>query len=323
LAFELGTFFLMIPLRDIRRQIQSIRKISHITRAMKTVSAIRLMKIQSQVVRQRPYALKLREVVTDLISRTATRAHPMLRSPIAECSPSSDTYLTSSGRGHDAESCPLPEGRIVCVALGSDRGLCGPFNNNLVLNIQQFLKVHSDRKVELVIGGRRLRDLLRSHKAPLGHVLPDFYEAINFEKVVRLAEGFRDRYLSGEVDELWCIYTEFKSSARQQVTAERLLPISAEALTEEPLFPPYRYEPDEFSILDSILPMYYNREWWRITLESQASEHITRMRAMDMATVNAGEMIDDLTLALNKARQETITRELSEISLAAEALRGG
>jgi F-type H+-transporting ATPase subunit gamma len=296
----------MIPLRDIRRQIQSIRKISHITRAMKTVSAIRLRKVQGQVVRQRPYALKLRDIVSDLVQRTAARAHPLLQ---------------VAGKPEILN--PKPETPVVVLVLGSDRGLCGAFNSNLVLELKRFLKARQGQPVELVVAGKRLRELLHSRKVKVDRDLAGFFQDLSYDTVVKLATDFKTRYLAGEVAELWCVYTAFKSTVRQQAVAELLLPIGVEKLSAEPLFPEYRYEPDEFTVLDEILPMYYTREWWRVFLESEAAEHITRMRAMDMATVNAGEMIDDLTLVLNKARQELITRELSEISTSAEALRAG
>jgi F-type H+-transporting ATPase subunit gamma len=318
----------MIPLRDIRRQIQSVRKISHITRAMKTVSAIRLMKVQQQVLKQKPYAAKLREIVRDLVARTAGKAHPMLMPEVG-----------IPGEFEGREEAMISHKPIVVIALGSDRGMCGAFNNALVSEIERFVKrfqpaektvshvkgecrFDEGRQMQLIVVGKRLRDLVRSKRLPMAHEMIGFWFDLTFEKVVQLAAGYRDDYLAGRIAELWLIYTEFKSTARQTVTAEQVLPIGAEKLRAEPLFPEYIYEPDAFSVLDSLLPQYYNREMWRIFLESVASEHMARMRAMDMATVNASEMIRDLTLTLNKARQEIITRELAEISSAAEALRG-
>ena len=325
----------MIPLRDIRRQIQSVRKISHITRAMKTVSAIRLMKVQQQVLKQKPYATKLREVVADLVARTAGAAHPMFMPKAGSQIPNPKSKIQNPDVGRKP---------IVVLALGSDRGLCGAFNNSLVFEIEHFLTRHQFRSpqpssspgrgregkeegegrqvVQLTVVGKRLRDLARSKRVPVAHDMIGFWLDLTYEKVIQLATGYRDDYLAGRIAELWMIYTEFKSSARQAVTAEQVLPIGAEKLPAEPLFPEYTYEPDAFTVLDSVLPLYYNREMWRIFLESVASEHMARMRAMDMATVNAHEMIRDLTLTLNKARQEIITRELAEISSAAEALRG-
>jgi F-type H+-transporting ATPase subunit gamma len=317
----------MIPLRDIRRQIRSIQKIGHITRAMKTVSMIRLMKVQTQVVRQKPYATKLREVVADLVARTPAKTHPMLR-PLIDDELNGGERQAGVGR------------RVVCLVLGSDRGLCGSFNYNLLDEARRFLKQNEGCQVQLVVVGKRLRILLQSKRVAVDREVLGFFQGMTFDKVVKLAAEYKEAYLKGQLDELWAIYTEFNSTARQRVTSELLLPIGMESndggpgtedrssvlghpsLAAEPLFPEYRYEPDPFTVLDSVLPMYFDREAWRIFLESQASEHLARMRAMDMATVNAAELIKGLTLTLNKARQEIITRELSEISSAAEALQG-
>ncbi|MEO0108955.1 MAG: ATP synthase F1 subunit gamma [candidate division WOR-3 bacterium] len=288
----------MIPLRDIRRQIAGIRKISNITRAMKTVSAIRLARVQGRVVRQRPYAQTLRGVIADLIARTGPGASPLLASP------------ASRDR----------TGKIrLVVAIGSDRGLCGAFNSSLVQRAARFLLDPGADQV--IVIGKRLRDLLHSRKIRFDRFLADFLSDPIEEHIHQLAVECQQQYLSGSINELWVIYTEFRSAARQAVTAERLLPIGPEALTPEPLFPEYHYEPDQPTVLSRVLPAFYQHEWRRVVLESEASEHIARMRAMDMATINAGELIAELTLVLNKARQELITRELAEISSAAETLR--
>lgn len=318
----------MIPLRDIRRQILSVRKISHITRAMKTVSAIRLMRVQTQVVRQKPYALKLREIVADLVARTPAQAHPLLRRRSGQVPewPSGQVpgHSTTGPPDHSPSldhSSEASRRRMVCLAFGSDRGLCGPFNYNLVLEIDRFLNANRQHDVRLMVVGKRLRDMLRARKRTMAREFVAFYQGLTWDKVVHLGEEFLDDYRADKIGELWVIYTEFKSGARQRVAAEQLLPIGG-YLPEEPLFPEYRYEPNVFSVLDRVLPMYYHQELWRIIRESEASEHIARMQAMDMATVNAGELIRDLTLKMNKTRQEAITRELAEISTAAEVLRG-
>ena len=151
--------------------------------------------------------------------------------------------------------------------------------------------------------------------------LPGFFQGMTYDKVAALARDFLEQYLAGRIGELWAVYTEFRTTARQRVKAEQILPIGRGDIPAEPLFPEYAYEPAPFEVLDRLLPQYYLREVWRIFLESTASEHMARMLAMDMATINAGDMIRDLTLTYNKARQESITRELSEISTAAEAFR--
>jgi F-type H+-transporting ATPase subunit gamma len=322
----------MIPLRDIRRRISSVRRISHITRAMKTVSAIRLMKVQTQVVKQKPYATKLRELVSDLVQRTSGNLHPLLGQPTADSSQLTANSLQPQSAGR---------GPIVCLVLGSDRGLCGPFNNNLMAESLKFRAAREGREVHTVVFGKKLIDLMQSHRRPVTRRFTGFYQDMTYDKVAALARDYLQQYLAGRIGELWAVYTEFRSTARQKVKAEQILPIGVEAMRiaecrlrnsefdnphselarPEPLFPEYVYEPDPFGVLDRLLPQYYLREVWRIFLESTASEHMARMLAMDMATINAGDMIRDLTLTFNKARQESITRELSEISTAAEAFR--
>jgi F-type H+-transporting ATPase subunit gamma len=309
----------MIPLRDIRRRIASVRRISHITRAMKTVSAIRLMRVQSQALRQKPYALKLRELVGDLVLRTPGNLHPLLSQPTTDSS-----LLTADSpqpRAAGRELLAVSRKPIVCLVLGSDRGLCGPFNNNLMAESLKFQYEYSGRDVQTVVFGKKLIDLMQSHHRPMSRKLPGFFHGMTYDKVAGQAREFLEQYLAGRIGELWAVYTEFRSAARQRVKAEQILPIGRGDIPGEPLFPEYAYEPTPFEVLDRLLPQYYLREVWRIFLESTASEHMARMLAMDMATINAGDMIRDLTLTYNKARQESITRELSEISTAAEAFR--
>ena len=306
----------MIPLRDIRRRISSVQRISHITRAMKTVSAIRLMKVQSQVLRQKPYATKLRELVSDLVLRTSGNLHPLLQAAV----PNDEVRMSNDeSQIVNRQSSLSP---VVVLVLGSDRGLCGPFNNNLMAQSLKFPSERPGREVRLVVFGKKLVDLMQSHHRPMSRKLPGFFQGMTYDKVAALARDYLEQYLAGRIGELWAVYTEFRSTARQRVKAEQILPIGVGTIPAEPLFPEYVYEPTPFEVLDRLLPQYYQREVWRIFLESTASEHMARMLAMDMATINAGDMIRDLTLTFNKARQESITRELSEISTAAEAFRG-
>jgi len=274
---------------------------------MKTVAMIRLMKVQNQVIKQKPYATKMREIVNDLVARTPKLSHPML-API--------TQDTSS-----PEQKTQRKKRIIVLALGSDRGLAGPFNNNILFETQKFINLHKADEIRLIVAGKKLRDLLRTRKYPIDTELIGIYNNMTFDKVAKIADGYLKSYIAGNLDELYAIYTEFRTTAKQKVVTEQILPIGLEQVSNKELFPPYIYEPDAFTVLEALLPMYYKREAWRIFLESTASEHMARMVAMDMATINGVDMIRELTLSYNKARQESITRELSEISTAAEAFR--
>lgn len=316
----------MIPLRDIRRRIRSVQKISQITRAMKTVAAIRLMKIQNQVLKQKPYALKIREIVEDLVARTPAVNHPMLNQSLC-------VKVGSMSRNESEQETSETKKRsrriVTILTLGSDRGLAGPYNNNIVAETLKFIETRHQDDIRLIVVGKKIRDIFRTKKHPVFMELIGFYLGMTFDKVQKLAHGFLNEYMNGEIDELVAIYTEFRTTARQKVTVEQILPIGVSDFTQkakstqnaDSLFPSYIYEPDSFTVLDQILPMYYNREVWRIFLESTASENMARMIAMDMATINGINMIRELTLIYNKSRQESITRELSEISTAAEAFR--
>jgi F-type H+-transporting ATPase subunit gamma len=268
------------------------------------------------VLKQKPYALKIREIVEDLVARTPSLTHPML---IHGKKPEQADAQFDKGKKESRRI-------ITAVVLGSDRGLAGPFNYNLIAETKKFIELNRENDVRLVVVGKKLRDSLRARKYPISSELIGFYTQMTFGKVQKLAHGFLNEYMNGTIDELVAIYTEFRTTARQKVTFEQILPIGLTAVSEKRiaksvLYPPYIYEPDSFTVLDQILPMYYDREVWRIFLESTASEHMARMIAMDMATINGINMIRHLTLIYNKARQESITRELSEISTAAEAFR--
>ncbi|MEO0108006.1 MAG: ATP synthase F1 subunit gamma [candidate division WOR-3 bacterium] len=317
----------MVPLRSIRGRIRSVERIRHITGAMKTVSAIRLMKVQNQVLRFRPYAAKLHEVVDDLVARTTGLQHPLLGAP----DPRGQTLRPDVG---------------VCLVLGSDRGLCGSYNNNLLAEAIQFLQEHCRTRVQLEVLGKKLSDLMAARGCAIGRTFHGVLHDLSYAQAAELAENYLARYQDGEISSLWAIYTQFRTTARQKVTRVQLLPIAAWGTRagddagraprstsgemtgdparpqfSTPLFPEYQYEPDPAAVLGQLLPLYFKRELWRILTEARASEHLARMTAMDMATINANEMIQRLTLTYNKARQEAITRELSEIATASEAFR--
>lgn len=284
----------MTTLREIRRRIRSIEKIRQITRAMKTVAMVKLMRFQAQCMRLKPYAQKMRTAIAELSERTQGQSHPLLSErPIIK--------------------------RMLLVVLTSDQGLCGAFNHNIVNSASRFLEEHREREVELWTIGKRGRDGLGRQGYRIALEYTNFYRTMGFKDAAKLGTMIKDRFLGGTLDAVVLVYNEFKSLVQQQVVREQVLPITI--VREEPRFPEYIYEPDPFTVLDQILPLYLNTELWRALLESVASEHAARMNAMDAAAQNAYEMITDLTLYYNKARQAAITKELSEITTAAEAFR--
>ncbi len=284
----------MTTLRDIRRRIRSIDKIRQITRAMKTVSAVKLMRAQVACQRLKPYSQKLSAVIADLSARTAERFHPLL-----------------------AERPDVK--RLLAVVLTSDQGLCGAFNHNVVNATVEYIAAHSNTAIELWAIGKRGRDFLQRQGHPISREYIGFYKTMAFKDAEILSTMIQQRFLEGLLDGAVLIYNEFKSVGQQRVVREEILPIRVGTVV--PQFPEYLYEPDPVSVLDRVVPMYLNTELWRALLESVASEHAARMNAMDMASRNAFDMITDFTLFYNKARQAAITKELSEITGAAEGFR--
>lgn len=287
----------MATLRSIRRRIASVKKTQQITRAMQMVAAAKLLRAQENALKARPYGQKLSEVVKSLVIRTRPEGHPLLRK--------------------------REENKVSIVVITSDRGLCGGFNINILTKATQFLKERKEKgcQVDLVIMGRKGivffhrtgEEIRREYRNVLG--MADYTSA------TIIARDLIEDYLREAVDSIYLVYNQFKSAMQQRVVEERLLPIQEEGL-EEGLSPvEYIYEPKENEILDLLLPRHIEYQTFSAILESTASEFAARMTAMDMATRNAKDMIDRLTLYFNRARQEAITKELMDIVGGAEALQ--
>jgi F-type H+-transporting ATPase subunit gamma len=284
----------MTTLREIRRRIRSIEKIRQITKAMKTVSLVKLMRSQAQVVRLKPYSQKLQSIIADLAAHAEEKFHPLLAErPVVK--------------------------RLLVVVLTSDQGLTGAFNHNITSATVNYLKENRDKAIELWTIGKRGRDFMRRQGHPAARDFIGFYRMMRPNDAEILGKEMQDRFLAGALDGVVLIYNEFKSISQQQVVKEQILPIRVGM--GEAQFPEYLYEPDPITVLDRILPMYLTTELWRAFLESVTAEHAARMNAMDMASRNATDMITDFTLFYNKARQAAITKDLSEITTAAEAFQ--
>jgi F-type H+-transporting ATPase subunit gamma len=276
----------MPNIRDIRRRIKSARNIQQITRAMKFVSAARLRKAQDRVVAARPYARQMLAVLKSVASRVPEQMHPLL-----------------ARRGDD---------RIELLVITADKGLCGAYNTNILRHALDFLNHQSDRHVELNILGKRGRDFFRRRSYPVRHEAIGILHKVNFADAVAIAGDLIKEFESGNKDQVWMVYNEFKSVVQQRVVIEQLLPIQRlEISGEAPV--DYLYDEPPQKILGSLLPRYVEAQVFRALLEAAASEQGARMTAMDAATNNAAEMIDSLTLFANKVRQAGITKELIEV----------
>ena len=287
-------------LKAIRGRITSVKNTQKITRAMKLVAAARLRRAQETITRMRPYALQTLQMLSSLAARA----------------------------GEDEELHPLlarrPPQNVLLLVLTSDRGLAGSFNANASKAAFRFYEQLTQEGSNVTVGaiGKKGRDYLRRRGVPIKHVFSNIYEDLNYDKASHIGDAIVTEYAARDLDACYVVYNEFKSAITQKITVERLLPIEPMAVAENETAIDYIYEPDQKSLLHTLLPLYVNVEIYRALLESVASEHGARMTAMDNATRNAKDMIDRLSLQANRARQAAITTELMEIIGGAEALKG-
>jgi F-type H+-transporting ATPase subunit gamma len=284
----------MAKTRDIKRRIRSIRNTQQLTRAMKMVSAAKLRRAQERIVRARPYAGRMLEVLRSLASRARPELHPLLA--------------------------VRPEERIEVLILSGDKGMCGSFNSNIMKRAFSFLEALEGREVLLQPVGRKGRDLLRRRKMAIRTERVDVFRDLEYPVAAEIAMELMDRYANEELDAVYLVYNEFKSAIAQKPVVERLLPIERETVEQGEVLEDYIYEPSAQALFDRLLPRHVEVQVYRALLESAAAEQAARMTAMDAATNNAGELIDSLTLYMNRVRQASITTEIIEIVSGAEAL---
>ena len=291
----------MPNLLDIRRRLKSVKNTQQITKAMKMVSAAKLKRAQERVITARPFANKMTEVLGDLASRTDENFHHPLLDARAD-----DRYL------------------ILIVT--ADKGLCGAFNTNLIKAAQAFIRENSTKQNELLPVGRKGRDFFRRRQFTIAgeYVGLTGKGRVEFSEALELARDVIKRFTEDEaIDKVFIIYNEFKSVLQQRVVIEQLLPISRTAEKDQSAtanLVDYVYEQPPAEIFSQLLPRMVETQVFRALLESVASEHGARMTAMDSASKNAKELIDTLTLNMNRVRQAAITNEIIEIVSGASAL---
>jgi F-type H+-transporting ATPase subunit gamma len=284
----------MPSLIDIRRRIRSVKNTQQITKAMKMVSAAKLRRAQERVVAARPYSAMLQRVLAD-VSAAAAGSEVAAENPL----------LASR-----------EENRILLILITSDRGLAGGFNSNLNKAAQQFLARNSAKQVEIHTMGRKGRDYFRSRANVVGELI-GASDKPTYAQAQDIAKTAMERYANGEIDAVYVIYNEFKSVLSQKLTETRILPIS---LDEQHQSTDFIYEQPPAELLGSLLPRYVELAIYHGLLESAAAELAARMTAMEAATRNASEVIDKLTLNMNRVRQASITREIIEVVSGASAL---
>jgi len=292
----------MANLRDIRNRIESIKSTQQITRAMKMVAAAKLRKAQNRIIETRPYASKMKEVVGRLVK--------------------------NSGEDHVLLRKPDKTERVLFIVIGSDRGLCGGFNNNLFKVIESTIKedyaeYQKNDNLSLICLGRQATKYFGKRNYQIEKQYPGFFENIEFHQATEIMKYVISEFKAGKFDEVQLAYNEFKSVISQNRLVETVLPIDPSTLTSEEdsaETTEYIYEPGVDQILEELLPLHLNLQLWKAILESNAAEQGARMTAMDNATENAKELQEDLQLEYNRARQSAITTEISEIISGAQAL---
>ncbi len=289
----------MPNLQHIRKRIQAVKNTEQITKAMKMVAAAKFRKAQEAVVSARPFSREIRSILGRLVGGEDDLAHPLMSAH--EKVENEDVFV-----------------------LTSDRGLCGSFNSNVIRKVEHYLLDHEDRRdgISLSTIGNKGYRYFKKQDAPIRQNVEDLLNKPTYRRALVLANDLATRYIAGEVDRVTLVFNEFRSAIQQDVVFRTLLPIEAPAAEEGGDMIDYLYEPEKGKLLDRIVRRYLANQLYLIIVESVASEHGARMSAMENATINAGEMIQNLTMVYNKARQAAITRELMEIVGGAEALKG-
>jgi F-type H+-transporting ATPase subunit gamma len=283
----------MPTLLDFRRRIRSVKNTQQITRAMKFVAAARLRRAQEAAIAARPFARELARVLRSTMARIEEPQHPLL--------------------AHRAEQ------NVLAIVLAGERGLAGAFNSNILRKANEFFRANKGKKLSTVTVGKKGRDALKKAGFNIVAEYVNVLARVDFGTARDIASLVTDLYAGEKTDSVYIIFSEFKTVMTPNLVVEKLLPVEAIRAEEETAAEQasakvdYIYEQPEEQILDKLLPRYVETQILRAMLESSAAEHAARMTAMESATQNAGEVIEALTLHMNKVRQAAITKEIIEI----------
>ena len=280
----------MPTLLDFRRRIRSVKNTQQITRAMKFVAAARLRRAQEAALAARPYALELARVLRSTMARIEEPQHPLLAR--------------------------RPDERVLAIVLSGERGLAGAFNTNILRRAHEFFRSEKGKKLSVVPVGKKGRDSLRRAGFQFPAEYVNVLAKVEFTTAREISTLVTELYAKEEVDAVYLIFSEFKTVMSANLALQKLLPvetIAGEESEAEGSRVDYIYEQPEKQLLDKLLPRYVETQVLRAMLESSASEYAARMTAMESATKNAGEVIQGLTLHMNKVRQAAITKEIIEI----------
>jgi F-type H+-transporting ATPase subunit gamma len=289
----------MPSLIDLRRRIRAVKSTQQITKAMKMIAASRLKRAQDRVIAARPFAQRMLQVLNGLVSRVDQDAHPLLR-------------VSTQGTG-----------RPLLIVITADRGLCGSFNSNAIKAAGQFiLNEAPGRDIALGLVGRKGRDFFRRRGFDIRYEAVGIFQKMTFAEAIDIADAAIEDFTSGKASSVHLVYNEFKSVMTQRIVVERLLPIprlEGEGGRGSTPSVDYLYEPAPEEIFRDLLPRHVQTQVYRALLESNAAFFAAQMTAMDAATRNSTDMIENLTLYMNKVRQAAITREIIEVVSGAAA----
>ncbi|MBD3274751.1 MAG: ATP synthase F1 subunit gamma [Candidatus Marinimicrobia bacterium] len=285
----------MATLQEVKSRINSVQNIQKVTRAMKMVAAAKLKKAQQAIEQTRPYALKINSLLNQLLPDVDRSINPLLE--VRE-----------------------PE-KVGIVVMTADRGLCGAFNSKIIRRTEEEVKKYDPENVNLICIGKKGRNYFRRREFNIIGEYIDFFRDLEFTNATSIVDTITNLYVDHGLDRVDVIYNRFKNVIQQIVEVEQFLPLIVEEDTAQESVSEVLLEPNMEDIVNSLVPRHLNVQMWRMLLESNASEQGARRTAMDNATSNAEEMIEDLQMQYNKERQATITREISEIVGGAEAMK--
>lgn len=292
----------MANLKEIRSRISSIDSTRQITSAMKMVSAAKLRRAQDAITQMRPYAQKLQEILENLSGSLDVSENPYAVERKVE--------------------------KVLIVAINSNRGLCGAFNNNVNKRVKALIAEHSESRVQVLSIGKKAHEVFSKtdHATGVGYPTEPYklYDDLNFKDASSICETIMDKYENAHLDKVYLVYNSFKNAAVQILQTEQFLPI-VPTENEDPesnMLNDYIFEPSKEEIVTELIPKSLKTQFYKAILDSHAGEHGARMTAMHKATDNATDMLKDLKLVYNKARQASITNEILEIVAGAEALNG-
>ena len=293
----------MANLKEVRNRISSVTSTQQITKAMKMVSAAKLKRAQDAIVMMRPYASKLREIMENISG-------------------------TLDGNAGGKFSVMRPVNKVLIVAISSNRGLCGAFNANINRTISRMIREKypvqaKNGNVKVLAIGKKSSDFFSKLKQNYAGQHNDIYGNLNFEGVSKIADEIMAQFANEEYDRVEIVYNQFKNAAVQIVMTEQLLPlVPDQTKTKTKVVNDYIFEPDKEELVQLLIPQAVRVQLYKGVLDSYASEHGARMTSMSKATDNAGDILKELRLSYNKARQAAITGEILEIVAGAEALNG-